>query len=246
MNNNELMSASDLLRKAYDLTIAKARVLYPIVAIMFGGWAVIWALGIVSVVGGGALAGLAGLIAGGAVGLIAFLAFIFIAVWCQVAMYQAIVSDTGFSGAFAMSKNKVGKYFWTSFLSGLIVGLGFILLLVPGIIFLVWYAFAPIILVAEGISGMAALNQSKNYVKGRWGDVAWRLFFVILGLIIIQIVIGLLFRGSLGGIISAILNFLYVPFITVYEYLLYKNLKETMPSAVADVVPTPAIPPMPQ
>lgn len=56
-----------------------------------------------------------------------------------------------------------------------IVG-GLILLVIPGIIFFVWYTFAQISVVLDKKRGMEALKFSRSLVQGRFFKVAWYVF----------------------------------------------------------------------
>jgi hypothetical protein len=79
----------------------------------------------------------------------------------------------------------------TSLLAGLLIGLGLVACVVPGIIFAIWYAFVSQVVVLEHLSGGAALSRSKELGSGHVG----RLFGLIVLLIIISVII---FLGTLG------------------------------------------------
>lgn len=81
---------------------------------------------------------------------------------------------------------RFGSLFVTSLLVGLVLVVGFILLIVPGIIFYVWYAFFAQVVVVEGLSGTAAMERSKALTEG----YRWRIFGVIILVGIIGAVIG--------------------------------------------------------
>jgi len=52
---------------------------------------------------------------------------------------------------------------------------GFLLLIIPGIIFFIWFGFAPYVCIIEGIGSTSALKRSKQLVKGNWWYVLWAL-----------------------------------------------------------------------
>lgn len=52
---------------------------------------------------------------------------------------------------------------------------GFLLLIIPGIIFSIWYAFSYYEVVLGDVRGLEALKKSKELVKGRFWAVLWRL-----------------------------------------------------------------------
>lgn len=226
-NKSGLMSVKELLKAAFELTKSRAKTLYAIEALIFAAWVGVVAIGALSVGGGFLLGGTKGIVAGGIVGVIGFIVFLFVTLWIEVALFEAILSGTGFKQSFVQSKHKVAKFFGTSLLAGLIILLGFVLLIVPGIIFTVWYSFASWVVIAEGISGSAALKQSKNYVKDRWWSVAWRLLGIVLFFVVIEVVASMLFKDSVAKILSGVFNFAVTPFACAYSFLLYKNVKET-------------------
>lgn len=57
----------------------------------------------------------------------------------------------------------------TTILLSLVVMAGFLLLIVPGVIFLLWYFLAIQVVVLEGLSGQAALKRSRQLMKGNIG-----------------------------------------------------------------------------
>jgi hypothetical protein len=85
------------------------------------------------------------------------------------------------------------RYFVVGFWRGILIWLGSQLIL-PGMLFEVWYAFTPFVVALEGMSGKYALKRSKEYVEGR--EVA----VFSLGL-----VPGVLASGSLAYIILALI-----------------------------------------
>lgn len=81
------------------------------------------------------------------------------------------------------------KYFW-KYLGLLIVSIFllailFILFIIPGIIFMIFWAFATFVLIRENTGIWESLKRSKLIVKGRW----WRTFgyVILLGLIMMLI-----------------------------------------------------------
>lgn len=52
----------------------------------------------------------------------------------------------------------------------------FILLIIPGIIYCIYWIFIPLVIVLNDLSGQKALNYSKQIVKGRWWTVFGYLF----------------------------------------------------------------------
>lgn len=117
----------------------------------------------------------------------------------------------------------------------LIVLGGLILLVIPGIIFMVWYGFYSYEVIFNNQRGMAALRESKKIVQGRWWSVVWRLIGPVLpivgaeiGIFIVMIILSLI-HPVLGIIFMIpaliVLILLVMPYATVAHLLLYQDLK---------------------
>ena len=174
---------------------------------------------------------------------------VFINLWISILLIELvdkILKNQGLNlnELFQSSMKKVASYFWVGILVGLITMLGFILLIIPGIIFAIWYSFAEYIVVLEDKDnkGLKALSVSKDLVKGRWGAAFWRLVIPALILytagIIIALVLTLIF--SLGNvdfstldqnlIFNALTSLVFLclaPLFTAYGVILYNNFKKT-------------------
>lgn len=111
-------------------------------------------------------------------------------------------------------------FIWVQILTGLIGFLGFILLIIPGIIWAIQYSFSSFVMVLEGKRGMAALRQSKEYVKGNW----WKIFFRVVGLMIVIIIGAVLLAVGIGPLTEVLITFLY-PLFIILAFLLFKDLK---------------------
>jgi hypothetical protein len=146
-----------------------------------------------------------GIIAGILAGFWGFGSFIFAIVDENMRIKDALEKGGG----------KIWAFIWLFSLLGYIVPGGFLLFLVPGVIFMVWFAFAQFILPNEGENGMNALLKSKEYVKGYWFDVFGRLFIIWL------VSVGI----SLIPLIGAVLSILFVPFEMIFVYFIYTDLK---------------------
>ena len=103
------------------------------------------------------------------------------------------------------------------------------LLVIPGVIFTVWFSLSIFVMIAEDLNGMNALLKSREYVKGKWGDVAWRLFFVAAVSFLVTWISGLILGFLLGKLGTEIVRFagglFLTPFVMTYLYLVYGNLK---------------------
>ncbi len=137
------------------------------------------------------------------------------------------------------------SYWWILILTGLITSSGFLLFVIPGILFAVWFSFAGYILVAEKEKGLRALFKSREYVRGYWWKIG--LNFIFAGLVCLLVYIGFtIILGILGTLpipdvllygIDFIFRLLYPLFASAYAYVVYKNLKTIKGELVVVVSP---------
>lgn len=119
-----------------------------------------------------------------------------------------------FKEAMPQTFSEPWKYIWTCILMGLVIGVGFILFIVPGIIFLAWFAMAPYLMVDKGVWGADALSQARELARRRNWDV--------LGVLSLNSALSLLLLiPFLGFLIYIILTFILIPLQAVrYDSLL--------------------------
>jgi hypothetical protein len=79
------------------------------------------------------------------------------------------------------SAGRIIDYAIVSIFYGVVVTIGIIFLIIPGVLFLNWFAFAPLIVLLEGLHGTGALKRSKELVDGRFWPMAWR--WIVLNII---------------------------------------------------------------
>ena len=160
--------------------------------------------------------------------------------WTELALlYLALNPTQTAKDAFAETVGKMASLLWIAVLTFLSMLGGFVLLIIPGIIFAIWFSFTADVLVAEGVKGTSALKRSKELVKGHTAEVFARWF--VLGLIYIaaSLVIGLIFENKSNSydVANAIVSFVLTPFAAVYSIQMYKNLKELKEAPVDSVPP---------
>ena len=121
---------------------------------------------------------------------------------------------------------------------------GFLLLIIPGLLFLVWFAFAQFSLLFENKKGIQALIASRHLVQKRFWGIAWRLFAgpALIGFFyfLLVAILVLIFSGInqpsldqiplLADLISTIVEIFFVPFFLIYSFLLYQEAKDTYAS----------------
>ena len=133
------------------------------------------------------------------------------------------------------------KRFWpfmlTSIILVLIVISGYILFIIPGIIFGVWYFAAGYISATKDVSPFTALDESKKAVTGRgWTVFGYFLIYLFVALILASVLILPIYYG-LSQIMSAaysenIATFIFLTIFLPMEYivigLIYKDLHESI------------------
>ena len=89
--------------------------------------------------------------------------------------YQGIGKD-----AYRQAKSLAPTLFVLKLLITALIFLWSLLLIIPGIIFYVYYSLASYVLYFEGLKGKAALRRSQELVKGYWWKVVWYSLGIIL------------------------------------------------------------------
>jgi uncharacterized membrane protein len=86
------------------------------------------------------------------------------------------------------------KYLGASILLGLAVGLGFLLLIVPGIIFALMFMFTTFIVIDRELGPIEAMKESNRIARGyKWNLLGFILVLVLINLLgVLALVVGLL------------------------------------------------------
>jgi hypothetical protein len=116
------------------------------------------------------------------------------------------VSDIclGNAPSLARAYKKVFGVMWkllaTNILQVVIIFIGIMLLVVPGIIAMLWLLFTPSVVILEGLGGFAALRRSRDLARGyNWRNLGVFLLMLII-LFVIAFVLGAIF-GLLVGLL---------------------------------------------
>lgn len=181
-------------------------------------------------------------VAGGIIGVLLFIAlfcaYVYIILWVGTAFIVALrdaPEKTGIMENLKRSRKLIWSFLLVGILVNLIVTGGMVLLIVPGIMFMVWYSSAPMIMVTEGKKGRLALAQSKAYVLGRSWPVFGRILLMYLAYyvpyILLQI-LGAVFKSDpIIYIPTVILTFCLAFFGTFYilafTYTLYRHIRDS-------------------
>ena len=131
--------------------------------------------------------------------LIQFVAARFAQAGCFRAIADAYLGEeVGWRSSLGFALRRLPAIVGLSILSGLIVGIGTLLCIIPGIYFYVAFAVAVPVLLVEGAGPGRALERSRELVRGRWWStlgvaLVGYLLVTIVSLAISGLVVGVLF-----------------------------------------------------
>ncbi len=132
---------------------------------------------------------------------------------------------------FEKSKSFFWSYLAVSLVTSILIFLAFLLLIVPGVILAVFWAFTTILVVLEDKKTVSeAISRSKELVKGYWWPIFTRFFFIGVLAFLISFILSAplpLLNDSGKQVFSAVTNVFWAlvsPFFLVYSFLLYKDL----------------------
>ncbi len=146
-------------------------------------------------------------------------------VWMGAAFLFVMKPDRGVVEAYKLAFPRLLGMLWLWFLMSLFVSGGFTLLLLPGLVFCIWFSFSWYVLVDEGLGAIDALVQSREYVRGRFFVVAGRLLAVWVGSFVISFIIALVLTlVGLQFVAVFICSFVGL-FPIIYSYTLYQSLR---------------------
>lgn len=171
--------------------------------------------------------------------------------WLQGALVKAVDDvrdgrvDLSLGATFAAAKERLGAIAVAAILAGIGIILGLILLIVPGLVLMTWWAVIIPVVVLENRSAGESFSRSRELVRGHGWGVFGVIVLVILLLIGFQIVLSLILspvanwlQGFLSQVISGTLT---APFTTSVLTLLYFRLRAAKEPAVPPPAPpTPA------
>ena len=143
-------------------------------------------------------------------------------------------------------------YIWALIAAGVLVGLivllGLILLVIPGLVFLTWFALAAPAIVVERRGVFAAMTRSRELVSGN----GWRVFGVIVVTFLVLLVVGTVFdriataaSDNFGGhtFASLVGSVLTAPLLSLAVSVLYFQLRDIQQgtSGLAGPAPPPRV-----
>ncbi len=240
----ELPKATDLLKQAWGIFKQKIKTLVLIQLVPFA-----IAIPLIMMMGAAGLLKEEGAKGLSETNLIVVLAIIALSVlagvvqlWAQIATIMAIADPNpqNMKEMFRQSRPFILPYLWVSVLIGLIVLGGFILLIIPGIIFAFWYCFSPYAVILENKRGMEALRASKSYVKGNIRMIFSRYVFLVVLAILVFGIPSIILGKALEDVYTSVASLIFSPVAAVYAYLIYRSLRDAAQTPAI----VPAVPPV--
>ncbi|HZA39384.1 MAG TPA: hypothetical protein VFA00_02030 [Actinomycetota bacterium] len=123
--------------------------------------------------------------------------------------YLGRTPDAGRSLSFA--GRRFFSFLWVSILVIIVIGIGFLLLVVPGIYLMVALSVTVPALLLEDVRGGKALSRSRELVKGRWWPALGTLLLgIVLIPAVVSFVIDLLFNAVLIGDVDGVTSFFFL------------------------------------
>jgi hypothetical protein len=110
--------------------------------------------------------------------------------------------------------------------AALLTGVGFLFLVVPGILLAFFFSFVPTVALFEGVGGTAALRRSYDLVRSDW--LRMLLILIAFGIIsaVAQTLAGMLWRGLFGTrLLQDALTLLVLPIPVIASVLLYFDIR---------------------
>ncbi|MBU0647957.1 hypothetical protein KJ855_02145 [Patescibacteria group bacterium] len=127
--------------------------------------------------------------------------------WSVAAKVEIVTfgeENIGAIDAYKRTWSKLFEFWWVMLVLGLIMSGGFVLLIIPAIIFGVWYSFSEFILISREERGLDVLVKSKAYTRGMWWDVFWRMAVAIA--IVMGVAVGMDVIAQMISFIESLLS----------------------------------------
>ncbi len=214
----KLPSFSELLTSAKDMVMKRKELFFLLAALP----AIIQLIGVVLLAVMPALAPLS---------ILLMIASIIVTLLVTISMVKSVADEgiTDWKKVLTESKALFLPYLLTSILVVIVIMVGFVLFILPGIFLSIALGFYNYALILENKRGWDSAQRSKELVKGYWWAIFGRMF--LFGLVIALLaaifagIIGVMQSEVLNAIASAIINIIVTPIAVAYSYLIYKSLQ---------------------
>lgn len=160
---------------------------------------------------------------------------LFLWFWSIPSLIFAIKEEIRIKEAYKKGLKMLIPFIWVYFLFYVITLGGFILFIIPGILFLIWFSLVTFVLVLEEKRGMNALFKSKHLISGKfWGVLRRFLGLILIIFILLLSILFLVFLfieseakvEQIGTAIGYLLRLFITPLFLIYGFLIYENLEK--------------------
>src|SRR5713101_2489634 len=156
----------------------------------------------------------------------------------KLASEQITKGQASLEASLKIAVSKLLSIWALSIIVGIIVFLGIIALIVPGVILAIMFSLAFPVLLIENKGVTESMGRSRQLVSHRWGKTFGT--FLVLGIIVL--IASLIFSaitaplGVIGPVVNGILSALYQPlFPILLAVYYYSNLARTAPAPAAQM-----------
>ena len=161
---------------------------------------------------------------GNAVDIVVSILFLVLSVFMSIAGIMAVIriidgKNLRIKGVYKEAFSKFGIFFLLTITIYLINLLGLVLLIVPFVLVIVWFAFSKFVMVDKGVGIKVSLLESRSMVKGIFWQVLGRLLAFGLFWFFSQMVLSILPFG-IGTVIYGLCGGLFV----IPSFLLYREI----------------------
>ncbi len=136
-------------------------------------------------------------------------------------------ASAGPEQACAVVGSRIGAVLGTGVVAALLVALGALFLVVPGLVVAVGFSLAPSIVVCQGISGREALERSWRLMGGHWGEALFWWILILVFSVLASAVAGAMPPGPWRPVSSTLVRVILYPLPLVGLVLLYRKSVST-------------------
>jgi hypothetical protein len=138
---------------------------------------------------------------------------------------------------FAFARHRLLSLLWVGIIATVMVVVGLILLIIPGIYLFVATSVAVPVLMLEGQKGMGAISRSMNLIASRWWSTFGRLLVGLIMYIVAVFIIGAIAGGIahsttnvtlfevINGLVGTLITIVLAPFIAALINVIYIDLR---------------------
>ena len=115
-----------------------------------------------------------------------------------VVMYAALIAridavargaPLSMGQALSLGVQRMGTMLLSGLLLGVVIAVGFCLVIIPGLIFMIWLVFAPFAVVIERRGAFESLSYSRAIVRGHWWRTAVLLTIIGIVLMVVYLIV---------------------------------------------------------